>query len=129
MNQGSLIIVFIAIIISVLAIFAAIQFKKLAAIRKKHPGYPKGYWMNQGIGIGIAIGAGIGAAMGKLSIGIALGLAIGVAIGSGLEKKHKGEIRPQTDEEKQVQKQSILFMTAALITGMLVFIIFYFIVK
>ena len=90
----------------VLGIFAVIQAKKQTEIRKKHPGYPKGYWMNHGIGIGIATGAGIGVAMGNLAIGVAIGVAIGTAIGSGLEKKHKDEIRPITDEEKTLKKQA-----------------------
>ena len=119
----------IAVMVLVLGIFAVIQAKKQTEIRKKQPGYPKGYWMNRGIGIGIAIGAGIGVAMGNLAIGVAIGVAIGTAIGSGLEKKHKDEIRPMTDEEKKLKKQSILLSVGTMILGIVVFVIKYFVAK
>ena len=79
------------------------------------------------MGIGVAIGAGIGVALGNLAIGIAIGVAIGAAIGSGLEKKHKNEIRPLTEEEKKLKKQATLFTIGTLITGIVVFVITYFI--
>ncbi len=129
MNEWTSIMGLIAVMVLVLGIFAVIQAKKQAEIRKKQPGYPKGYWMNNGIGIGIAIGAGIGVAMGNLAIGVAIGVAIGTAIGSGLEKKHKDEIRPMTDEEKKLQKQAILFSVGTMILGIVVFVITYFVAK
>ena len=119
----------IAVLVLVLGGFAVIQAKKHRAIRKKHPGYPKGYWMNKGIGIGIAIGAGIGVAMGNLAIGVAIGVAIGTSIGGGLEKKHKDEIRPITDEEKKLKKQSILFSAGIMMLGVVVFFIIKFLAK
>ena len=81
-----------------LGVFAVIQSKKQMAIRKTHPGFPKGYWMNQGVGIGIAIGTGLGAALGNIAIGIAIGVAIGAAIGSRLEKQHQDEVRLDRQE-------------------------------
>ena len=119
----------IAVMILVLGVFAVIQNKRQTEIRKKYPGYPKGYWMSQGIGIGIAIGAGIGIAMGNIAIGVAIGVAIGTAIGSGLEKQHKDEIRPITDEEEKLKKQSILFAVSAMMLGFIVFVITYFVAK
>jgi len=129
MNNWTSIMGLIAVLILVLGGFAAIQFKRQAEIRKKYPGYPKGYWTNHGMGIGIAIGAGIGVAMGNIAIGVAIGVAIGAAIGSGLEKQHKNEIRPITDEEEKLRKQSILFGITTMILGIIVFAVTYFVAK
>jgi hypothetical protein len=129
MNTWTFIIGLIAVMILVFGIFAVIQNKKQAEIRKKYPGYPKGHWMNQGIGIGIAIGAGIGVAMGNIAIGVAIGVAIGAAIGSGLEKQHKDEVRPITDEEEKIRKQSLLFAISTLLLGLIVFVVIYFVAK
>ncbi len=119
----------IVIMIVVLGIFAAIQMKKQMAIRKQHPGTPKGYWMGQGIAIGMPIGICVGVAMGNIGIGAAIGVAIGTAIGSGLEKKHKDEIRPLTDEEQKLRTQSIMMCSATLLVGVVVFVITYFVSK
>ena len=129
MNEGTFIMGLIAVMVLVLGIFAVIQAKKQTEIRKKHSGYPKGDWMNRGIGIGIGMGAGIGVAMGNLAIGVAIGVAIGTAIGSGLEKKHKDEIRPMADEEKKLKKQAILFSVGIMMLGIVVFVITYFVAK
>ena len=117
----------IAVTILVLGLFAVIQYRRQAEIRKKYPGYPKGHWMSQGIGMGIAIGAGIGVAMGNIAIGVGIGLAMGTAIGSGLENRHKNEIRPITDEEEKLRRQSILVAIGTLIVGLIVFAITYFV--
>ena len=77
----------------------------------------------------VTIGVGLGVIMGNLTIGVVIGVAIGTAIGSGLEKKHKDEIRPITDEEKKLQKQSILFSISTMIIGIVVFVITYFVTK
>ena len=82
--------------------------------------------MNHGIGMGLPIGMCIGVAMGNIAIGVAIGVAIGTAIGSGLEKKHKDEIRPLTAEEEKLKRQSIIFSVGTLTLGMLVFVITYF---
>jgi len=129
MNNWILIMGLIAVMILVLGVFAFIQNKKQIEIRKEYPGYPKGYWMNQGIGMGIAIGAGIGVALGNIAIGVGIGVAIGAAIGSRLEKQHKDEIRPITDEEEKLRKQSILFGIGTLILGIIVFAVIYFVAK
>ena len=127
MNHWTLIMGLIAVMILVLGVFAVIQNRRQAEIRNKYPGYPKGYWMNQGIGIGIAIGAGLGVALGNIAIGVAIGVAIGAAIGSGLEKRHKDEIRPITDEEENLRKQSIVFAMGMMILGIIVFAVTYFV--
>jgi len=119
----------IAAMILVLGVFAFNKVKKQKEIRKKYPGYPKGYWTNQGMGSGIAIGAGLGAALGNIAIGVAIGVAIGAAIGSNLEKQHKDEIRPITDEEKELQKQATLFSVGILLVGVVVFAIIFFAAK
>ena len=103
--------------------FAFIQLRKQKNIQKKLKGYPKGYWLEQGIGIGVAIGVAIGIAMNNIAIGISIGVAIGIAIGSGNEKKHKDEIRPLTDEEKKLKKQSVLFLIGTMLIGVLAFLI------
>lgn len=119
----------IAVIVLVLGVFAATKIKKQKEIRKKYPGYPEGYWTNQGMGTGIAIGAGLGAALGNIAIGVAIGVAIGAAIGSSLEKQHKDEIRPITDEEKELRRQAVLFSVGTLLFGFVVFVIIYFVAK
>ena len=127
MNTWPFIMGLIAVMILVFGILAFVQNKKLAEIRKKYPGYPKGHWMNQGLGSGIAIGAGLGVAMENIAIGVALGVAIGAAIGSRLEKQHEDEIRPITDEEEKIRKQSLLFAISTLLVGLLVFVVVYFV--
>ena len=125
MNIWTLIMGLIALMILVLGVFAVIQYRRQAEIRKKHPGYPKGYWMNQGIGAGIAIGAGIGVAMGNIAIGVAIGVAIGAAIGTSLENRHKDQIRPITAEEEKIRRQSILFGIGSLIVMIIVVAVIY----
>ena len=119
----------IAVMILVLGVFAAIQAKKHMDIRKRHPGYPKGYWMSHGMGLGMPIGIAIGVALGNIAVGVAIGVAMGTGIGSGLEKKHKDEIRPLTAEEERLKRQSIMFSAGTLTLGMLVFVITYFAVR
>lgn len=116
----------IGIMIVVLGLFAIVKSRKQAEIREKHPGYPKGYWLNQGFAIGIAIGAGIGVPLGNIALGIGVGIAIGAAIGSQLEKQHEDEIRPMTDEERKLKKQTALIAGGTLLLGLIVFVIVYF---
>ncbi len=129
MNNWTFIMGLIAVVILLFGILAVVQNRKLAEIRKKYPGYPKGHWMNQGLGIGMAIGAGIGVAMGNIAIGVAIGVAIGSAIGSGLEKQHQDEVRPVTDEEEKIRKQSLLFAISTLLLGLIVFVVTYFVAQ
>ena len=119
----------IAVMVVILAIFAIVQSRKQRELLKKYPGYPKGYWMNQGIGIGVAIGAGIGVALGSIPIGVGIGLAIGVAIGTRREKEHEAESRPMTDEEKVLQRQSIMMGVGTLLVGVIVFALTYFLAR
>ena len=113
----------ILIMVLVVGAFALIQIRKQRKIQKILTGHPKGYWMEQGLGVGVAIGVGIGVALNNVAMGIAIGVAIGVAIGSGNGKKHKDEIRPITDEEKKLKKQSALFLIGMILLGVIVFLI------
>jgi hypothetical protein len=119
----------IAVMILVISVFAYNKIKKQREIRQKYPGYPENYWKGQGLGMGIAIGAGIGAALGNVAIGVGMGVAIGAAIGSNLEKQHKDEIRPITDEEKELQKQATLFSIGILLVGIIAFVGIFFIAR
>lgn len=120
MNNGIFTMAFIAIIILGLGIFAVIKNKRQMEIRKKHPGYPQGYWMGQGIAIGVAIGAGTGVALGNIAIGVGAGVALGAAIGKSLEKQHENEIRPATNEEKQINNQTRIIALGFLVLGVIV---------
>ncbi|GEM_PF-726431 len=92
--------------------------------------YPEGHWMGIGIGIGLLLGmpAGLlmGIAMDNMAIGIAtgpaLGMGLGIAIGSALEKKHKENIRPLSEEERRMKKRLTLVTLKLLIIGILVFL-------
>jgi len=119
----------IAVMIVAIGVFAYNKIKKQREIRQKYPGYPENYWKGQGLGMGIAIGAGLGAALGNIAIGVAIGVAIGAAIGSNLENQHKDEIRPMTDEEKELQKQATLFSVGILLVGFVVFAILFFVAR
>ena len=74
--------------------------------------YPEGYWMGVGMGIGLALGMAVGVAIGiatdnpalGFALGPGMGVALGVAIGSGLEQRHKDEIRPLTAEEQRTRR-------------------------
>ncbi len=116
------------VMVLVLVVFAIIKIRKQKEIRKKYPGYPKGYWLNQGMGIGIAIGVGMGAAFNNVAIGTAIGVAIGTAIGSELEKKHKDEIRPMTAEEKKLRTQALI-LSGTFIAGLAIFLVAYFLLN
>jgi len=130
MEKEFFIIPLIAVFIIAIAVFARRKFKMQQEIRKNNPGYPKGYWLEQGAGVGVAIGAGIGVALGNIAIGVAVGVAIGTAIGSMWETQHKDEMRPMLEEEKKLRKQTILFMIGLLLTALIVFFgVTYFIIK
>ena len=119
----------IAVMVLAIGVFAYNKIKKQNEIRQKYPGYPENYWKGQGIGMGIAIGAGIGVALGNIAIGVGIGVAIGAAIGTNLEKQHKDEIRPMTEEEKELQKQVTLFSVGILLVGSVVFAILFFVAR
>ena len=83
--------------------------------------YPQGHWMNVGMCVGIALGcipslAGIlfDEMSSLVAIGPAIGCGLGVALGSALERKHKGELRPLTEEEQQVRFRMTLLGLGAL---------------
>ncbi len=83
--------------------------------------YPQGHWMSIGMCIGIALGC-IPSFVGLLfdqmapfvGIGPAIGCGLGVAIGSALERKHKDELRPLTEEEQRVRFRLTLVGLGAL---------------
>lgn len=129
LNEWIIVSGLIVIMIIAIAIFSFNQHRKVKEIRKKHPGYPEGYWINQGISIGIALGAGVGVALDSLAIGIGGGIAIGAGIGKKLTNDHADEIRPITDEEKKLRRQTILFTTATLILGILAFLFIHFAIE
>ncbi len=126
MNVVTLVAVSLAGMLLLLGVFAAVQVGTLRAIRRKHPGYPKGYWMTQGIGIGLALGVGLGLALGHIELGLPVGVALGVAIGASLEKQHEAEIRPIVAEERTLQKQSVLVAVGSLIVAGVVVAILHF---
>lgn len=83
--------------------------------------YPQGHWMSVGMCIGIALGCipslvGIfyDAMASFVGIGPAIGCGLGVAIGAALERKHKNELRPLTEREKEVRFRLRLFGLGAL---------------
>jgi len=125
MNDWIFIMAVIAVMMIGLVIFAIRKNKSLMEIRTKHPGYPKGHWMEQGMAIGIAIGAGVGVALDNVAIGVGIGVAIGAAMGSGMEKQHEGEIRPMVPEEAEIKKQSRMVALGLFILGFVVFILFF----
>ena len=129
MNAWILIVIVAVLMAATLSILTVRTARKQAEIRKKHEGYPKGYFMGQGMSIGIALGAGVGVALGNIAVGVGIGVAIGAAIGSGMEKKHEDEIRPMTEEEKSLQKQSLLTGMITLALGIALFLIVFFLMR
>ena len=126
MNEWTILVGLIALMVLALGIVAVIQKKKQQEIRVNHPGYPKGYWMEQGIGMGVALGAGIGVALQNIAIGIGIGIAIGTAIGLEREQKHKAEVRPLTDEERRLRKQTLMLIGGILVSGIVLFLLIFF---
>ena len=95
---------------------------------------PKGYWMSVGISFGLLFGMIAGIALGVafddvslgITIGPGMGIAIGVAIGAALEEKHKGQVRPLTEEELRGQRWARYGMLIVLLIGIAVFLLFVF---
>jgi hypothetical protein len=118
----AIVIILLIVVVGIVAVVAAIRAarqsrtEQSSAPAEQHGKYPEGHWLSVGMGIGIALGAGlgvpIGIALGNVALGLALGpgmgVAIGVAIGSGLEQKHKDEIRPLTGEERRMRTVAVL---------------------
>lgn len=75
--------------------------------------YPQGHWMSIGMLTGLSIGL-IPSFAGLIfdeiapfvAIGPAVGCGLGVAIGGALERKHKSEIRPLTDQERATRSRA-----------------------
>jgi len=118
--------ILVAVLIVVIGLFAMKMGKKQKELLQKYPGYPKGYYKNQGMGIGIAIGTALGVAIDNIAVGIALGVAIGAAVGQSNETKHKDELRPLTDEEKELNKQKVIFTSGLLLVGVIAAVLVYF---
>lgn len=115
----------IAVVAVVTTVFALNHYRKEQKLRHQYPGFPKGYWMSQGMGIGVALGAGIGVALGNLAIGIGVGIAIGAGIGSANEKKHAHETRPTTPEELALRRQAMRFMLGIFLAGLVVLLLLF----
>jgi len=97
--------------------------------------YPEGHFVGMWMGIFIAIFSGFGIPLsvatenyGFIGIGPALGVAIGLSIGQSIEHKYKqeGRIRPLTETEQKRKKNAVFVGIAALILGILIFILLYF---
>ncbi|WP_135606725.1 hypothetical protein [Methanococcoides sp. NM1] len=126
---------FIAVVILLVGMILSIGVKKSADDGQSSVMYPKGYWLGKGIALGlllcVPLGLGAGILTGNVGLGIALGPAFGMgfgsAIGSILEKKHKNNIRPLTEEEKRLQRTLVVFTISLLVLGVTVlFALFYF---
>ena len=122
-------IVPIIFIIIILVAIAAIPAFKIKQEEFKRTGKrPKGHFMGMGIALGIPLGIPIGLALGNIAFGPAIGVAIGTAIGAFLEQKHKDELRPLTEKEKEVQKRAALIGAGILVLGLLMFSLTFFMV-
>ena len=85
--------------------------------------YPKGYWMGVGLSVGVAIGVALGPLFENIGIGIALGIALGSGIGASLERRHKDDVRPLTEQEQKRQKWGIaigLVLTSVLMVFLVI---------
>lgn len=121
MSTWLLLVILISIMVVVIGLFAMRMAKKQKVLLQKYPGYPKGHFKNQSLGVGVALD--------NIGLGIAIGLAIGAAIGTSNEAKHKDEVRPLTEEEKDFQKEKLVFASGILVVGLVVFLLFYFLNK
>lgn len=124
----------LAVLVLIVAVILSIGVKKNNDDEKGSVMYPKGYWLGRGIALGILLGVPLGIVLGVatgniglgITLGPAMGLGLGSAIGSVLEKKHKNNIRPLTEEEKRVQRMLVVFTISFLVLGVTVlFVLFY----
>jgi uncharacterized membrane-anchored protein YhcB (DUF1043 family) len=93
-----------------MVVFVLLRNVRTAQGQTMHGKYPQGHWMSIGMCIGVAIGsipALVGLFLDDMSswagIAPAMGLGLGIAIGSVLERKHKDELRPLTEEEQRLR--------------------------
>ena len=93
------------------------------AENKRTGKYPEGHYMGMGIALGVPLGLPFGLAIGNIALGPAFGVAIGAAIGSYLENKHKGELRPLTEEEKERKKRIMYLLLGVMLLGALAFLL------
>ena len=113
---GALVVVGVGVIL-----FVLVRNVRAAQDPTTQGKYPQGHWMSIGMCIGIAMGS-IPSLVGILfddmssfvAIGPAIGCGLGVAIGSALERKHKDELRPLTEEEQRVRFRLTLIGLGAL---------------
>lgn len=125
-----IVVAIIAALLIVLSIGSFLLFNRNLEKADGTGGYPEGHWMGIGIGIGLLLGMPMGLLMGiamdnmaiGIAIGPALGIGLGVAIGSALEKKHREDVRPLTEEELRMKKRLTLVTLKLLIIGILVFL-------
>ena len=113
-------IAFIGILVIIITLFFALPKKKLEdEMYKKTGKHPGGYYMSRWMSVGIAIGIPIGIALDLFPVGIGIGLAIGVAIGTAKEKEHKDELRPLTEEERELTRKTLYALLGLLLLGLI----------
>jgi preprotein translocase subunit YajC len=107
--------VFILLVVCAVIAFVAIKEKRKEF--KRTGKYPEGHYIGLGLALGMAIGMPLGLAMDNIALGPGMGLPIGLAIGVALEKKHKAELRPLTENEKKAKRIAALGGIIALVIG------------
>ncbi len=115
---GIVAIVVLGVVMVALVLLRNMRTAQGPAVQGK---YPQGHWMSIGMCIGIALGC-IPSFMGLLfdqmapfvGIGPAIGCGLGVAIGSALEQRHKDELRPLTEAERQTRTRLTVIGLGAL---------------
>ncbi len=104
-----------------LFLFLLLRNERMAQGPTPQGRYPRGHWMSIGMCLGIALGC-IPSMAGLLSdamspfvgVGPAIGVALGFAIGTALEERHKDELRPLTEEERQTRARLTVIGLGAL---------------
>jgi len=118
-----IVITLFAMVVLAGLVVAAISFNTTRRESDRLGRKPKGYYMGLGIAMGLPLGIAFGITLGNIAFGPGIGVAIGAAIGAAMESRHKGELRPLTDKEKEMQRKAMLFGIAALMIGILAFLL------
>ena len=121
------ILVFALIVVGALIVVAITMRKSsVDTIQDDQDLHPRGYWISLGISIGAGFGVALGLVFDNLALGIAIGAAIGTSIGGALEQKNKGNFRPLSEQEQQIQKWGVALglLMLVLFVGIFIFILF-----
>ena len=126
------IIIFVTLVI--IGLLTIIKVKQSQG-QEQRPG--QGQAMGKGIGIGLAIGMPIGLAIGiamdniaiGISLGPALGMGIGTAIGSQMEAKRRAEGETDPQKSDALQRNSTVVGLFILALGLVLFGLFYFLIR